>query len=155
MLIDTAISLLKLCIKQTGTWCVLQGSVETPIKWGGQHCYRFAVNSMAYPYAKFYLHTSSFDKVITKEKGYKLLVYPVYSTLFTTQVNMKIVITKRMHGFLPCDDYASSVLSVKISFFVCPSVCLSNACIMKKKGTSCRYSGTLCKINLYNFWHVD
>ena len=57
-----------LCIKQTVTWCVLQGSVETPIRWGGQLCYHFAVNSMAYPDAKFYLHKTSFDKVIRKEK---------------------------------------------------------------------------------------
>jgi len=66
MLINTTIS--PLCIKQTGTWCVLQGSVETPIRWGGQLCYHFAVNSMVHPGAKFYLHTTSFDKVITKEK---------------------------------------------------------------------------------------
>ena len=50
---------------------------------------------MAYPDAKFYLHTTSFDKVITKEKwGYKLLSHPVFypnvirSVRFSKQIDV-------------------------------------------------------------------
>jgi len=44
-----------------------------PIRWGGQLCYRFAVNLTAYPVARFYLHAASFDKVL-------ITLLPRYST---------------------------------------------------------------------------
>jgi len=64
--------------------------METPIRWGGLLCYRFAVNSMAYQGATFYLHISSFDKVITEEKkGVETFGPPCKLLSQTLDINFK------------------------------------------------------------------
>jgi len=57
---------------------ISQGTVETPIRRGGQFCCSFVANLLQYLSTKNYQNTMRFDKVITKIKGCNFFGLTVY-----------------------------------------------------------------------------
>jgi len=73
---------------------------------------------MAYPDARFYLHTTSFDKVIAKEKrGYKLLAHPVFMLMFLI-VNVSLVTTWTKAMITIINDFTNFVVILKFLLII-------------------------------------